>query len=61
MNIYVVYEKRYSSSNWYQRPVKPVAAFTDLKTALRYSKARELKARDYWFSVKTLKLELNNE
>ena len=57
MNIYVVYEKRYGGSNWYQRPTKPVAAFTNLKTALKYASIRELKARDYLFSVKTLKLE----
>lgn len=58
MNIYVVYEKRHGGSNWYQRPTKPVAAFTNLKTALRYANDKELKARDYSFSVKTLKLEV---
>lgn len=61
MNIYVVYEKRYGSYGWYQRPTRPVAAFTNLKTALRYANNRELKARDYWFGVKKLKLEQDNE
>lgn len=61
MNIYVVYEKIYGGSIWYQRPTKPVAAFTNLKTALRYANNRELKARNYWFSVKTLKLEHGDE
>jgi hypothetical protein len=56
MDLYVVYEVKYGGTKWYERATKPVAVFECAKTARKYARDRELKAKEYCFSVTKLKL-----